>query len=204
MSSGDNKKTSYFNTLVFTIIAGIVSLCIMGLFFFDIGKEFMVFLIALEVGIFSIIAFTIFKIYKYEKDIQSKGGALTMSFDECPDYYVKRDVGGKDYCFNEYHMQDVDGTNTIVKIQPLSIAGTQVPMNQGTITASDSVDAQDPLYAKFELRKLQNDITIPSSEQKCSLVYSVPRTSQYTATYSHIPDLPWTYARSRCQSFAEN
>jgi uncharacterized membrane protein YhaH (DUF805 family) len=63
MAQNDNKNTSYFNTLIFTIVAGIISLLLLlALVFKPVRDHAMYFIIALEVGIFTIIAVCIYQI----------------------------------------------------------------------------------------------------------------------------------------------
>lgn len=197
-----DKKVSYFNTLVFTIITGIVSLLLLTLFFFQIGKEYMVFLITLEAGIFAIIAVCIYRIVSFEKRKQSKADQnnYVMNFSTCPDYYVKRMVGDRTYCFNDYTSTDANGNKYIMKLYPVEVNGTPITM-PATITPSNSVSPSDYLYEKFELNALEKDSTLKTFKDKCALIYETP--ADKVQKYSHLPSLPWTFAASRCQSFAD-
>ena len=52
-------KKSYYNTLIFTIIAGVVSVALLCILILKKGQEYMPFIVTLEIGIFSIIALCI-------------------------------------------------------------------------------------------------------------------------------------------------
>lgn len=196
------KKISYFNTLIFTIVTGIVSLCLLGLLFFDIGKEFMVFIISLEVGIFAIIGYCIYRIISHEKKKQeaAEQNLYVVNFNTCPDYYVKRVVGDKTYCFNDYTVKDSNGKAYIMKVYPVEVNGTPIQIPP-TITPSNTVANNDYLFEKFDLRALENDNTLKTTKEKCNLIFQTP--ADRVNEYSHLPSIPWTFAQSRCESFAD-
>lgn len=198
-----NQKVSYFNTLVFTVVTGIVCLALLALLFFDIGKEFMYFIIALEVGAFAVIGYCITKIVLYERQRAkyAADGVYVVKFDTCPDYYVKRMVDGKTYCFNDYTIKDKFGKNYVMKVYPESVDGVAI-QPPDRITISNTVRPDDYLFEKFDLNALESDPNLKGYGEKCKMVYSVPADKK--KQYSHLPWIPWTHASSRCQSFVEN
>ena len=67
MSGSDPKIKSYFNTLIFTIISGIFSLVLIATLFFDMFKKYIPFIVTVEIGLFLIIGYCIYKIYNNEQ-----------------------------------------------------------------------------------------------------------------------------------------
>jgi len=198
-----DQKVSYFNTLIFTVLTGIICLSLLALLLFDIGKEFMYFIITLEVGAFAVIGYCITRIILYERQRKKnmEDSVYVVKFDTCPDYYVKRNVNGKTYCFNDYPIKDKFGKNYIIKVMPVTVGTTPIAPPPRSINVSDTVSGEF-LFNKFELNALENDPEIPSYSEKCKLMYETPTDKRNQ--YQHLPWIPWTHARSRCQSFVEN
>lgn len=196
------KKVSYFNTLIFTIITGVLSLGILGLLLYDIGKDFVFFIVTLEAGIFIIIGYCIYRIISHEKakEKASQEDRYVVNFDTCPDYYVKRMVGDKEYCFNDYTVKDETGKTYIMKVYPMEVNGTPIQIPP-TIRPSNNVGGNEYLFEKFDLHALESDPTLKTYKDKCNLVYQTP--ADRMNQYSHIPSLPWTFAQSRCESLAD-
>ena len=195
--ANNDKKMSYFNTLMFTVITGIVSLCMLALLFFEFGKKFMVFIIAFEVGVFVLIAYCIIKIMMLEK--KKTAANFVIKFDECPDYYSRKMIGGVEYCFNDYIVNDKQGKLHVIRLTPYLIGGEpqQVPK---FITISDSVRAgTDKMYEKFRLRELETDTSIPLLKDKCGLMFKLPPDDAKYDNHRHYNYIPWTYAKSRCE-----
>ena len=201
MSSNDS-KVSYFNTLLFTIITGIVSLCILGLLFFEFGQKLIFFIIAFETGVFILIGYCIYKIISSEKKKNNKKDTYVVRFDECPDYYTRKDIDGKAWCFNEYISKDPSSGKTyIIKLTPAEI--NFVPQDVPTvITITNTKLTNDPPYSKFELKALENDEKLETYEDKCKLLFKMPPAEDKYAKHMHYTYIPWTYAKSRCASLA--
>lgn len=200
MNSND-RKVSYFNTLLFTIITGIVSLCILALLFFEFGKKLIYFIIAFEVGVFILIAYCIYKIVSGEKKKLKSGDKYVVRFDECPDYYTKKEIDGKVWCYNDYVIKDLSGKIFVIRLTPSEI--NNVPQDvPTTISVTNSRLANDPVYSKFELKALETDDKIPSYEDKCKLLFKMPPAEDKYTKHMHYTYIPWTYAKSRCASLA--
>ena len=194
-------KISYFNTLMFTIFTGIVSLGVLSLLFFEFGKKFIYFIIAFEAGVFLLIAYCLYKIIAGDKKINAKD-KYVVRFDECPDYYSKKIVNGEEYCFNEYVVKDNAGNVKVIKITPSEIGGVkQEPAS--AITLTDIVEPNANLYAKFKLHQLETDDNIPKYEEKCKYLFNQPPVDDKYNSYRHFTYIPYTYAKSRCESLAE-
>jgi hypothetical protein len=198
-------KLSYFNTLVFTIVAGIVSLLILAMLFFPLGKQFIVFIVAVEIGIFAIIAYCIYKIANNETYLRKLRDSknLVVNFDECGDYYMRRtNSSGVDVCVNNFVITDETNTNYIMKIW--SANGSNIPtvnsitdskinyFGNSNASASDAMNRREV----YQLKELATNSNLGTFTDKCRpFFYDVPSFTEYK-------DIPWTYAKSRCQSFA--
>lgn len=205
MSDTSDKKVAYFNTLIFTIVTGIISLIVMSLLLFQIGKTFMVFIITFEIGVFVIIGICIYNIVKAEKE-KSKKHDYMINIDQCPDYYskIKNTTNNRDYCVNWFRGKDMYGEETIQRLYPMktktnadiavldSFPATDIE-NQPSTTLND--------YRSFDLLKLQEDKNFDQSA-KCSFLFK-KATGTNSADYEDYYLVPWTYARSRCQSLTD-
>jgi hypothetical protein len=90
----DNQTRQYVNTMVFAIIAGIVSLILLVLIFYasDLVNEYNPLIITIEVGLILIVAIAIYRIIANERAAlkRSKNGVLNrLTVNTCPDYWVK-------------------------------------------------------------------------------------------------------------------
>lgn len=198
MASND-RRISYFNTLLFTIIAGVVSLGVLSLLFFEFGKNYIYFIIAFEAGVFCLIGYCIYKIVSAEKAKANKKDKYVVRFDECPDYYSKKSIDGKDYCINEYVTKDANGKMRISRLTPIDMDNRPYPVPTTITTASNS-----PAYEqnKFPLRGIEEDVNIPDYADKCKLLYKIPGDDPKYTTHKFYTSIPWTFAKGRCASLA--
>lgn len=204
-ATGSPDKLSYINTLVFTIIAGIFSLAILVLLFFPIGKQFIVFIVALEIGIFCLIAYCIYKIATNESYLRRLRDSknLVVNFDECADYYVRRtNKSGTQVCSNDYVMTDETNTKYVMKIWDAS--SSNIPLansindNKINYFGASNATAADAMNRRevYPLKELASASNLATFTDKCKpFFYDV-------AGYSEYKTIPWSYAKSRCQSFA--
>lgn len=194
-----NSKISYFNTLIFTIVTGVISLLLLGLLFLDIGKPFLPFIVALEVGIFLIIGYCIYSIWALDKEMKdaTANKRFVVKFDTCPDYYVKRNINGSTYCSNDYTGLNENGDKNVIKILPTEIKGSAVSMPEKLVLSSNVLPS-DSLVDKFDLYALDKDNNLKDTQAKCNLIHSTPANTD--PKHSIYPSLPWTYAKSRCES----
>ena len=197
MASRDEKK-SYINTLVFTIISGIVSLILLVALFFPVGQKFMVAIITVEVGIFVIIGYCIYQIMTAESRLRKlkESNKLMVNFNECGDYYVRReDSNGKVVCSNDYIITDPSNDQYTMKIYADDL-GTALPStNEINPSASNGGFQADKRYETYYLKELETSDKLKTGEDKCKPLFFKDD------TYRHYNNIPWTFAKSRCQSF---
>lgn len=187
---------------MFTIITAIIALCILSLLFFDFGKKYLYFIIAFQVGVFAIVTYCIYRIIRAELRLQKGADRYVVRFDECPDYYTKRVINGEEHCFNDYIVKDQQGKVYVIRLTPQKVGETSITPPK-TIIVTDKATPQDPLYAKFKLHALENDAAIKTYEDKCTLLFTPPPNESKYIPHSHYTYIPWTYAKSRCQSLAQ-
>jgi hypothetical protein len=200
--SDEKRKVSYFNTLIFTIIAGIVSILLLVLLFFKGFNEYLPFIIALEVGIFSIIALCITQIILNERflDKLKKNIRETINFNQCPDYYTKRETGDKEICSSDYIYKDKGNKNWIMKIYP---EDDLLNRSHGSrpLPANVSLDyiGNEPKYEKFPLHEIENEPTFKTYDDKCAPLTTDPQDPKlsYLRGYNLVP---WSTMNSKCAS----
>lgn len=198
-----DQKISYFNTLIFTIVTGVVSLCILGLLFFDFGKSMIYFIIAFEIGVFCLIAYCIYKIVTGAKKENTRKASYVLRFNECPDYYTKRNIGGDVYCVSDYIVRDRNGEVYVSRVSPVLDRDGEPLYPPKNITINDNSTVGQQPFDKIKLSALEKDDKFPKNEDKCALIYNTPkdRDAKFDS-YREYSVLPWTYMRSRCESFA--
>jgi len=84
--------SGYLNTLIFCIIAKAITLFLLILLLFEIGWAFSFLILTIEIGLVAIIAFTLYKVYQFQKDIDdiaAKASTAAPFLDICPDYFVR-------------------------------------------------------------------------------------------------------------------
>lgn len=91
-------SSQYINTMVFAVIAGILSLMLLLLIIYasDTVAQYSVFIMTVEGGLILVIAFAIYQIIAYERRNanQTKDGTQNMlSVSTCPDYWTMQGDG---------------------------------------------------------------------------------------------------------------
>lgn len=195
--SNSSRKISYFNTLIFTIIAGILSLLLLAALFFDVLAQWKVFIITIEVGIFLIIGFCIWQIVANEAllDKYKKAKNFDVDFTTCPDYYITKMVDNKTICSNEYIVEDEYRNKQIMKIYPAdNEAKNEVYPLPNTHTTSYT-DSSKP-SEKFESGYIQGSTELKDTAGRCGAVLG------QNTNYKLYSTIPWVGVRARCASFA--
>lgn len=208
-----DRRISYFRTLVFTVIAFVMSLGLLVLWY--LRRDVQTFVILVEIGIFTIIGYCIWNIVQYERALQDmrRSSNYTLKMQSCPDYYVKRrdPVTSKDFCSNEYVVVDdksPTGKKLIMKITPVLpnvlIDGVSRP-NPDTPSAPEmhhidymkvekNVRREPDAIDKFYINVF-DDIKAPKKLCDTISPYSTEGSKTAMSVLKHVP---WTYARSRC------
>lgn len=190
----DFSTKSYINTLIFTIISAIGSIIFMALLYLGILSKYMYFVIALEVGLFLIITYTIYKIMQSKYIYETS--EPVVKFDHCPDFWtVRNDKNGRPYCSNQWVLRDTYGNKKIIKIYPYSnIPNTNIYTLPTQLDQNPPSDGSPTKFDKFYLDTLQsNDL---SSSDKCNFILNEP--ADKTSPYIGYTPLPWTTIRSKC------
>lgn len=199
MADNATKKVSYYNTLIFTIISGLISLILLLLLYF-VDKTYMVGIIALEIGIFSVIITCIVQILLNEHMINKlkKSDNVTIKFDTCPDYYSRyQDTNSDTYCSNEFVYQDYN-RNYIIKIYPEDETPPAVhdPRSLDVIFTEGKV--VPAATEKFYLDDIENRKGKRTNIEKCEPLFKESRDSHMIKGYEKIP---WTNIKSKCETY---
>jgi hypothetical protein len=199
----EESKVSYFNTLVFTIVSGIISLLLLLSLFFDfVRQNGFYFVIAVEIGIFSVIAICIFQIMRNESLLNAmRSNALKkLTFTECPDYFVKEDVNGEMMCYNNYSVKDSKGRSYYMRIYP---AEEQLP-------ALISQGKEEGVKGKMSLYKIEQTVDFKTGKEQCAVVLQEPvlegiqpAKREVLQNFVGYSKLPWMHARSRCGPYVD-
>ena len=184
-----DKRTSYFNTLIFTIVAAIVSVLLLLLLLIKKMKQFAPFIITLEVGIFTVILWCVVIIWINAKDYDKrKNNATSVKFDKCPDYYLQVNESDKIMCKNQYLYTDQNGSKYKMVIYPVN-ANRSLPKNlTTTLQKPTNLDS-------FELSTIETSSDLKTSKDKCGVLYK-----DNTGKFKDYNNLPWNTMRSKCAS----
>lgn len=199
--TNESSRVSYFNTLIFTIVSGILSLLLLLSLFIDIVKEHaFYFIIAVEIGIFTVIAICIYQIVKNEKMQKNKKLDIKLSFYECPDYFNKIEENSETYCYNNYQVFDARGKSYVLRIYPESV---QLPNSLPVA----NIDKNE----KFNLYQIEQNPEFKNAKDQCAFIVAEPDTNTAISAdqqrmmdqYKGYSTLPWTHAQSRCGPYVE-
>lgn len=200
MAQNESSKISYFNTLIFTIISGIISLLLLLTLFFDIGKKYAYLVIGVEVGIFIIIGVCIIQIINNEKKLKNmkKLSSDKISFSQCPDYFMKVENNNVINCNNDFIVTTADGKQQKLKIYPAD----------PSITMPNSLPVNNPdVKDTFPLFYLEQSTDLKDATQQCNIVINEPNPANTSIDFQNkfkgYSKLPWTYAKSRCSPYVE-
>lgn len=105
MASPD-MTSQYMNTLVFAVVAGIISLMLMLLVMYasESVREYSVFIVTVEIGLVLIIAVAIYRIIAFERRHSTAmkiGPEMKLPVSTCPDYWTNVDG---DLCVNTFNV----------------------------------------------------------------------------------------------------
>lgn len=195
----ENSRVSYFNTLIFTIISGIISLLLLLALFFEVGKKNAYLIIMVEIGIFTIIALCIYKIIINEKRLSKDKKQIynKLSFQSCPDYFEKSIENDVTYCKNNFVITNADNTQKKILIYPLAatLPKPSYPLNNSS---------SNPITFKFPLYNVEKSDKFKSANDECAIIMKEPPPNVVALQeFKDYSKLPWSYARSRCEPYVE-
>lgn len=205
------KQQSYFRTLVFTVMAALVSVMLMVLVFFvPQTRDYLALIITIQIGLFLIIAYCIRSVMNKEKDFDNMSNPdnYVVKFDSCPDYFNRKldAVSKRFYCSNEYvvpHPYD-PSRQVIAKMMlhdPTNVA-IQFPDNHSNeYMNTQGAVASKPLPSEKFYIDVLYDKSLKTIADKCALVdessvREVP--NDPIENRKEYKQLPWTSVRSRC------
>ena len=175
MASTD-MSTQYVNTMVFAVVAGILSLMLLLLIMYasDTVQQYSLFIMTVEGGLVLIIAVAIFQIIGYEQKHSKQrrdGTQNAITVMTCPDYWTMQADG------KTCNGRVVTGAASNGQFSRFTVLGKTLPPNP---------DKQDPLT--MSLAKY-NNVTV-----KDACAYMDDPTHQVSA-------VPWIDLRSVCDSY---
>jgi hypothetical protein len=197
----ENSKISYFNTLIFTIVAGIISLLLLLALFFEVGRDYAYLIVMVEFGIFSIIGVCIYQIIVNEARIAAAKTQSynKISFQKCPDYFQQiTDANNASYCKNGFNIIYPDSTQKKILIYP-SNPTSQFDTNFPQVSSSSPKYLNFPLYATEQSDKLKN------AKDQCGVIMKdpLPTDTILAPLFTGYSQTPWSYARARCEQYVE-
>jgi hypothetical protein len=198
----ESRSKSYFRTLIFTVVASILSMALFGVLF--VKRELMTFVILVEIGIFAIIGYCIYSIVNHEKLLSKMNNPnnYNLRFDSCPDYFIKRydDVSNKEFCSNEYVV--VDKKSPLSKKVLMKIVeenGTLPAKHTPTYMMKDKstgIQIAPKPSDKFMIDTMMAPELL-TNKDRCDVIRTnvAPRAD---GKFDGFKGVPWTYTRTRC------
>lgn len=200
----ENRRISYVRTLVFTIVSALLSIALFAMIFVKGARDWLLFIIVAEIGIFSIIFYCIYAIINREKKLQAMRDPnnYVIKFDNCPDYYVKRyDTATKGYfCSNEYVISDTRNPtkNLIMKVYAENDNSSPPNHNADFKVKNDSGPVTDPQpMDKFMIDDFLTKLT--TTNERCQVV-NPNVVEQSTDALKGYKNIPWTSVQKRCET----
>jgi hypothetical protein len=187
---------TYVNTMVFAIIAGMVSIALLcTLLLSESLTEYLFAIITIEVGLVAIIIFALYRIIAYEAKMRSavnNASRNAFAANNCPDYYtLKYSSNGIDQntCTNMFRGKSPDGFSYVMYF---------VPSEKFQRTGQGS-------SVRFLGNPANNSILIKSMEtmpidQACKMVQGLPEESDGKKANPNNYTIPWTDLRPKCES----
>jgi multisubunit Na+/H+ antiporter MnhF subunit len=185
-SLNNTSPKTYWNTLIFTIVASLVSLIILFLLiYYPSTRDYVVGALIVEVGILTIIIMAIYSAWSTEKKLKEKrdpGTDFNVTLTACPDYFLymaatSSNVGAT--CVNGFP----SGSNIYYFAKQnctgVTLTDPSCTLDGSTTTAGYSIDLKN-----------YDQKTVIST---CS---NVNTTSVASPFYS----IPWTDVKERCNS----
>ncbi len=200
----ENRRISYVRTLVFTIVSALLSIALFAMIFVKGARDWLLFIIVAELGIFGIIFYCIYAIINREKKLQAMRDPknYVIKFDSCPDYYVKRyDTASKGYfCSNEYVVTDARNPtkNLIMKVYPENDNSSPPTHNPDFKVRNGTGPLTDPQpMDKFMIDDFSTKLT--TNDERCQVVD--PNVAEKsTDKLKGYKTIPWTSVQKRCQT----
>lgn len=189
----DIQKKSYFNLLIFTILCGIFSLVlIMILLVINKIRDFIPFLITLEIGIFLIIIWCVIVIISNTNLINSaiQNNKVNIAFDSCPDFYSRMNDGTQDVCYNQTMYFDNNNKQYIMKIYP---ENETLPSINNPMSDTNANNKNE----RFPLFQIANSSALSTYNDKCGVLLYEP-TDVGLANFKGYSTVPWTTIKARC------
>jgi hypothetical protein len=202
MADTSTNKVSYYNTLIFTIISGLISLILLVCLVMKVfDSKYMLFIILLECGIFSVILYCIYKIVinAYRINLLKSSNNVVVTFDTCPDYFSRQlDSHAKTYCSNEYIYEDAGMQKYLIKIYPTT--KSPPPIHNPTILDKlvNTNNAPAGPVDKFYINTIELNNELNTNELKCAPIH---KDSTDPNGIRGFAEIPWTNVKAKCESY---
>jgi hypothetical protein len=189
---------SYVNTLVFAIVAGMISLILLlGLLFTTAMGAYSWFVITLEVGLITIIIWTLVRIFTYESRMRRMNRNATKNAlvaQTCPDYYtVFHDAVGSADCRNIFRGRSPANEEFVMVYVPGTNFEADPAVRGGIIFKSNPPDHRIEMK-KFEDKRINDTCAIVQGRDPSSADAMPLEANNY--------NIPWTDLRTKCEGFA--
>ncbi len=194
MSSTIQKNTSYINTLIFTIIAGIVSVGLLVIILYANVDEYKYALITIEAGLIGVIVYALVRIYINESAaarMASNAHKNSLLAKNCPDYYTVINSAKSGQMCN----------NTFKGITPTGVPFVMVYTPTARFTQNGTnhvVFHGNPADASIDIKKFEDK----QVQEACLYVAGRPIEGDPDTKSSNNYSIPWTDMRSKCDGLS--
>lgn len=185
---------TYVNTVVFAIVAGIVSIALLIVLMMSESLTAYLFaIVTIEVGLLVIIINALYRIIAYEKNMRKAiNNASKNSFaaENCPDYYTMRFSAGPDgnSCKNMF-------LGTTPERAPFAMYYVPSPTYQSTGQGTSVIFAGNPPNDNINMASMQT-MKMPDA---CKSVQGLPAEADDKKSPNNY-NVPWTDLRPKCES----
>jgi hypothetical protein len=190
------ESQTYINTMVFSIIAGLVSIAMLvALMLSESLNAYMFLIITIEMGLLAIIIHALYRVIAYEAKVRkaiNNASSNAFAADNCPDYYtLKYSTSGstEHACRNFFKGRTPDGRPFIMYFVP---SDTFKSTGQG----SGVVFPGNPSDDSIKIKTLEN----LTSSEACRIVQGLPAESDSKKDTPNNYSIPWTDLRPKCET----
>ena len=187
----------YVNTMVFSIVAGLLSIALLVALVFVQSLNAYIYAIAtIEVGLLAIIILSLYSIMAYESKVRkalTNAGKNSIAANSCPDYYTMRfseNGPTNNTCRNFFSGKMPSGSRYVMYYVPSGTYTSVTGPKQGVVFSGNPADGN------IKIKSLET-MTMTDA---CKVIQGLPQESDVEKTTANNYTIPWTDLRPKCEN----
>lgn len=198
MSSNIRKNTSYINTLIFAIVAGVVSVGLLVVIMYANVDDYKYALITIEAGLIGVIVYALVRIYIDESTaarMASNAHKNALLAKNCPDYYTMvNSAKSGQQCINTFKGVAPTGDPFVMVYTPSG----RFKEDSGMGGKKKVIFSGNPPDSSIDIKAFEDQ----SVQEACLFVAGRPVDGDTNTKTSNNYSIPWTDMRSKCDGLS--